>query len=53
MPQVTRVLRDLLPHRHWTPEDLWRWLVDTQTRNARAKHAHRRRRLAHIREPSL
>jgi hypothetical protein len=50
---VTRVLREVLPRRHWTPTDLWRWLVDTQTRNDRAKHAHHRRRQSRIREPSL
>jgi predicted transposase YbfD/YdcC len=53
VPQVTRVLRELLPRRHWTPEDLWHWLLDTQRRNAHAKRAHRRRRLARIHEPSL
>ena len=51
MPQVTRtqisrVVRELLPHRVWTPEDLSRWLQDTQLRNERAKRSHLKRRLA-------
>jgi hypothetical protein len=33
------VLRELLPHRTWTQEDLLRWLVATQERNARAKRS--------------
>jgi len=36
-PQVSRVLRELLPHRIWTPAELLQWLNDTQERNARAK----------------
>ena len=28
-PQVSRVLRELLPHRTWTQEDLLRWLRAT------------------------
>jgi hypothetical protein len=44
LPQVSRLLRALLPQRTWTPADLARWLRDTQERNARAKQAHARRR---------
>jgi hypothetical protein len=36
-PQVSRVLRALLPQRTWTEEDLLHWLITTQERNARAK----------------
>ena len=39
--------------RIWSPDDLWRWLLDTQTRNARAKRSHAKRRLAQLRQPSL
>ncbi len=44
-PQVSRVLRDLLPHRTWTQAELLAWLTDTQERNARAKRSHTKRRL--------
>jgi hypothetical protein len=43
-PQVSRVLRELLPKRQWTRADLWHWLVETQERNARATRAHAKRR---------
>ena len=48
-PQVSRVLRELLPKRQWTREDLWRWVRDTQERNARAKRSHAKRR--QLRDP--
>ena len=44
-PQVSRVLRALLPHRTWTRADLLQWLRTTQERNARAKQSHLKRRL--------
>jgi hypothetical protein len=44
-PQVSRVLRALLPHRLWTRADLLQWLSDTQERTARAKQSHIKRRL--------
>jgi len=44
-PQVSRVLRAVLPHRTWTRAELLQWLSDTQERNGRAKHAHVKRRL--------
>jgi len=48
-PQVARVLRALLPRRHWTHADLRHWLAETQRRNARAtaSHAKRRRLMRH------
>ncbi|MGH2355610.1 MAG: hypothetical protein ACRDI2_01855 [Chloroflexota bacterium] len=52
-PQVTRVLRAVLPRRRWTHRDLRRWLDDTCCRNARAKAAHARRRLSILSKPSL
>jgi len=44
-PQVSRVLRALLPHRTWTRAELLQWLSATQERNARAKLSHIKRRL--------
>ena len=52
-PQVSRVLRELLPRRRWTRADLRRWLRDTQARNARAKASHAKRRLLMLRKLSL
>ena len=52
-PQVARVVRELLPRRHWTQADLWDWLSHTQARNAAAKRSHAKRRLFKSRDPSL
>ena len=52
-PQISRVLRQLLPQRTWTSHELWEWLADTQGRNHRAKRSHAKRRLARYKEPSL
>ena len=49
-PQVSRVLRALLPQRVWTADDLLEWLRDTQARNERAKRSHRDRRRRRQRE---
>jgi SRSO17 transposase len=51
VPQVSRLLRTLLPQRAWTLADLLTWLTDTQRRNARAKRSHAERHRS--REPSL
>ena len=51
VPQVSRLLRTLLPQRAWTLADLLTWLTDTQRRNARAKRSHAARHRG--REPSL
>ncbi len=58
MPQVTRqqvsrVLRELLPRRHWSVVDLLAWMRDTQLRNERAKRSHLKRRLARLQKLSL
>ena len=53
LPQVSRVLRELLPRRIWTPLDLLGWLAETQDRNDRAKRSHAKRRLRRLLEPSL
>jgi hypothetical protein len=52
-PQITRLLRDLLPQRTWTLDQLLSWLTDTQQRNERAKQSHAKRRLSRNRDPSL
>ena len=39
-PQVSRVLRELLPQRTWTRAELLQWLADTQQRDDRAKQPH-------------
>ena len=52
-PQIARVLRALLPRRHWTWTDLRDWLEQTQLRNLRAKRSHARRRLLASLELSL
>ena len=44
IPQVSRILRHLLPHRTWSPDDLLDWLVLTQARNAAASRSHALRR---------
>jgi len=55
MPQITRtqlsrLLRDLLPRRHYTAQDLLQWLLATQARNEPAKRSHHKRRLARQRD---
>ncbi len=44
-PQLSRVVRALLPQRLWTDDALLQWLSDTQGRNERAKRSHIKRRL--------
>ena len=45
-PQVYRVVRELLPRKHYTQDELLQWLQDTQERNERAKRSHAKRRAA-------
>ena len=52
-PQVSRVLRELLPRREWTHENLLAWLQHTQKRNEQPKRSHAKRRLNRQRDPSL
>jgi hypothetical protein len=47
------VLRQLLPQRDWTLDDLQRWLANTQARNQRAKWSHAKRHRAKNEKPSL
>ena len=51
--QVSRVLRELLPQRTWTHEDLLGWLEVTQQQNERSKQSHIKRRLNKLHNPSL
>ncbi len=44
-PQIARVLREILPRRHWSRADLLGWLEETQQRNEAAKQSHCKRRL--------
>ena len=37
-------MRELLPQREWTKQELIAWLHETQERNERAKRAHTKRR---------
>ena len=52
-PQITRVLRALLPQRVWEPDQLRAWLATTQQRLARAKRAHAKRHLIEYAKLSL
>ena len=45
-PQVYRVVREMLPRERFGPDELLRWLEDTQLRNERARCSHQRRRYA-------
>ena len=45
-PQVYRVVREMLPQERFGPEQLLRWLKDTQLRNERASRSHERHRSA-------
>ena len=53
LPQVSRVLRALLPQRAWTDDDLLAWLSETHERNERSKRSHAKRRASKRQELSL
>ena len=42
--QVYRVVREMLPKERFGPDELLRWLEETQLRNERACRSHERRR---------
>ena len=44
VPQVYRVVSELLPKAQFGPEELLCWLADTQERNERARRSHEKRR---------
>jgi hypothetical protein len=50
-PQVSRVVRELLPKRTWSREELIGWLHEMQQRNERAKRSHTKRRALKERKP--
>ncbi len=43
-PQVSRVVRELLPQREWSKDELIGWLQEMQARNERVKRSHTKRR---------
>ena len=43
-PQVSRVVREMLPRKSFGPYRLLRWLEETQLRNQRVSLSHQRRR---------
>jgi hypothetical protein len=43
-PQVYRLIRELLPHKRCTREDLLEWLIQTQMLNDKAARSHEKRR---------
>ena len=45
-PQVYRVVREMLPRERFGPEELLRWLNESQRRNEQARRSHARRRSA-------
>ncbi len=45
-PQVYRVVREMLPRERFGPNELLRWLEQSQLRNERASRSHERRRSA-------
>ena len=45
-PQVYRVVREMLPRQRFGPEELLRWLEDTQDSNERARRSHAKCRTA-------
>ena len=45
-PQVYRVVREMLPRERFGPDELLRWLEDTQNSNELARRSHAKRRAA-------
>ena len=45
-PDKDRVVREMLPRERFGPDELLRWLEDTQDSNERAKRSHAKRRAA-------
>ena len=43
-PHVYRVVRELLPRERFGPDELLRWLEETQDSNERARRSHAKRR---------
>ena len=51
-PQMYRVVREMLPRERFGPDQLLRWLEETQLRNERASLSLQRRRYRHRRQTS-
>ena len=45
-PQVYRVVREMLPREWFGPDELLRWLKETQDSNEQARRSHAKRRAA-------
>ena len=45
-PQVYRVVGEMLPRERFGPEEMLRWLEETQLRNERARRSHEKRHAA-------
>ena len=45
-PQVSRVVREMLPRERFGPAELLRWLEDTQPHNERSSRSRAKRRAA-------
>ena len=52
-PQVYRVVREVLPQERFGPDELLRWLEDTQDSNERARRSHAKRRAALRASPDI
>ena len=52
-PQVYRVVREVLPRERFGPDELLRWLEDTQDSNEWARLSHAKRRAALRASPGI
>ena len=52
-PQVYRVVREMLPRERFGPDELLRWLEDTQLHNEGASRSHANRRAALSASPNI
>ena len=52
-PQVYQVVREMLPRERFGPDELLRWLEQTQECNERARRSHAKRRAALRASPNI
>ena len=52
-PQVYRVVREMLPRKRFGPDELLRWIEDTQDSNERARRSHAMGRAALRESPHI
>ena len=52
-PQVYRVVREMLPRERFGPDELLRWLEQTQECNERARRSHAKRRAGLRASPNI